>query len=158
MSFIDLMANDIWSDGDINNRVQNLIRSRYTAEDELKAARLSRNPDATLSELDFVADVDAVIVASINEGRAAREDMALLHEVFAVEAAMRRLAMPVVEPVLDGEGNVTNQTEIDAETTVRTEAQATVEGASAEVTALVEQRNPPVPEEPLTEQPALVTE
>ena len=151
MSFIDLMANDVWSEGDINNRVQNLIRSRYTAEDELKAARLSRKGDATPEEQSFVADVDAVIVSSIEAGRAARADMALLQEVFMVEAAMRRLALPVIEPVIDEEGTVTNQPEIDADAAERTEAQATVEGASAEVTALVEQRNPPKPEETTTE-------
>ena len=92
MSFVDLMANDVWSEADINNNVQALIRSHYTQEDELKAARLSRKSDASEEEKTFVDEVDAVIVAAIQAGRDARADMDLLMQVFPLEVAQRRLA------------------------------------------------------------------
>ena len=106
MSFIDLMANDVWSESDIQNRVQNLIRSRYTAEDELKAARLARKTDATPEELAYVAAVDAVVETAIAEGRQARIDNALLVEVLAYEVATNRLAQ---YRLADGKPEVTRE-------------------------------------------------
>lgn len=87
MSFINLMASDVWSAADIDNRVQSMIRSRFSAQDELRAARLARKPDATEGEAAFVASVDAWIAECIEQGHQARVDMALLHEVLAHEQA-----------------------------------------------------------------------
>lgn len=146
MSFIDLMASDVWSSGDIDNRVQALIRSRYSENDELKASRLARKPDQSESDLAFVAGVDAWIAECVQQGSDARADMALLAEVLPMEDAARRLALPVVEPEINEEGEVTNQEAVDADIAQRAEAQAVLDNASPEAKALYEQRNPPVPE------------
>lgn len=146
MSFVDMMSNDVWSSADIDNKVQALIRSRFSAEDELKAARLARPVNPTAEEQTFVAAVDTWIADCVQQGRQARADMALLLEVFDVEAAERRLALPVVEPALDEDGNVTNQAEIDQDTAERTAAQAEVDAASPEVMHWVDLRRPPRPE------------
>lgn len=146
MSFIDLMASDVWSNGDIDNRVQALIRSRYSENDELKASRLARKPDQSESDLAFVAGVDAWIAECVQQGSDARADMALLNEVLPMEDAARRLALPVVEPEINEEGEVTNQEAVDADIAQRADAQAVLDNASPEAKALYEQRNPPAPE------------
>lgn len=146
MSFVNMMANDVWSSADIDNKVQALIRSRFSAEDELKAARLARPANPTSEDQDFTAAVDTWIADCVQDGRQARTDMALLLEVFDVEAAERRLALPVVEPALDEDGNVINQDAIDADQAERTAAQAEVDAASPEVMQWVDLRRPPQPE------------
>ena len=93
----------------------------------------------------------AATLASQQAGQEARADMATLLQVFDVEAAERRLAQAPVEPVLDEEGNVTNQDAVDEDAAQREEAQATVDGASAEVMEWVEKRRPPP--EPTPEPP-----
>lgn len=127
MSFVNLMASDVWSDADINNRVQAIIRGQFSAEDELKAARLARKSDANADDLAFVAAVDAVIVEAVEEGRQARADNALLVAVLAYEDAARIVATSE------------DPDEIDA-------AQAVIDAATDEVKALVAERNPPQPE------------
>lgn len=146
MSFIDLMASDVWSSADIDNKVQSLIRSRYSENDELKASRLARKPDQSESDLAFVAGVDSWIADCVQQGTDARADMALLEEVLPMEDAARRLAMPVVEPELNEDGEVTNQEAVDADIAQRADAQAVLDDASPEAKALYEQRNPPAPE------------
>jgi hypothetical protein len=91
MSFIDLKANDTWSDGDIERRVNAIIRSKVTAEDELKAARLARS-EMDEDETAFVNSVDEFIRNAIQEGRQAKADMTILKQVFVYEAAETRLA------------------------------------------------------------------
>ena len=141
MSFIDMYANDVWSSADIDAKVQAMIRSRYSENDELKAARLARSGD----DPDFVAAVDAWIAECVQEGRDARADMATLLQVFDVEAAERRLAQPELDP--EDEGYEQDQEE-------RTAAQAVIDAASPEVMQWVEARRPesqpepePVPDE-----------
>ena len=92
MSFINLMASDVWSEADITNQVQNLIRVKFSAEDELKAARLARKPDATTAERSYVSDLDAWIAQCVQLGREARADMALLQQVLQVESAKMSLS------------------------------------------------------------------
>ena len=146
MSFIDKMASDVWSSADIDNKVHALIRSRYSADDELKASRLARKPDPSESDSAFVAGVDAWIAECVQQGNDARADMALLNEVFPMEAAARRLAMPLVEPEINEEGEVTNQDAIDTDLAERADAQAIIDSASPEAKALYDLRNPPAPE------------
>lgn len=151
MSFVDMYANDVWSQADIDNKVQAMIRSRYSENDELKAARLARSGDDPA----FVAAVDEWIASCVAEGRHARDDMTLLLQVFDVEAAERRLSLPVVEPELDEQGNVINQEAIDQDTAEREVAQAVIDVASPEVMQWVDTRRPPEPEpvpEPISEQ------
>lgn len=139
MSFIDMMANDVWSSADIDAKVQAMIRSRYSDNDELKAARLSRNGD----DPTFVAAVDAWIADCVQQGRDARADMDLLNEVLAMETAVRRLDQPAVEPEYDADGNIINQSAIDADRAERDAAQTVLYEATVEQRELFEQRNPP---------------
>lgn len=154
MSFIDMMASDVWSSADIDNKVQALIRSRYSAQDELKASRLARTPNPTEADAAFVVCVDSWIAECVTEGRAARVDMALLAQVLNMEVAKRRLDMPELEPVLDEEGAVLNQDALDADTAERAAAQAELDAASPEAKELFDLRNPPPPiEEPTVDNP-----
>jgi hypothetical protein len=140
-SFVNMMANDVWSGADIDAKVQAMIRSRYSDNDELKAARLARSGD----DPEFVAAVDAWIAECVAEGRDAQADMATLLQVFDVEAAERRLAQPEVDPS-DEEHYEQDQEE-------RAAAQAVVDAASPEVMQWVEARRPEPEPEPEPEQP-----
>lgn len=140
-SFIDMMANDVWSQADIDNKVQAMIRSRYSDNDELKAARLARSG----GDPAFVAALDEWIASCVAEGRQARDDMTLLLQVFDVEAAERRLALPVVEPELDEQGNIVNMEALAQDQNERDAAEAVVDDASPEVMQWVDARRPPEP-------------
>lgn len=147
MSFIEMMASDVWSSADIDNKVQALIRSRYSAQDELKASRLARTPNPSETEAAFVVSVDSWIAECVAEGRAARADMNLLAQVLELEVHKRRLAMPLVEPVLDEEETITNQDALDADAAERAAAQALLDAASPEAKELFDLRNPLPPVE-----------
>lgn len=142
MSFVDLMANDVWINTDIENKVQSLIRYKISAEDELKAARLSRKLNITQDEIDFINSVDQVISTAINEGRQARYDMALLLKVFDIEAIDRRLNKCEVEPEYDENGNLTNKELIDRDIQEREDSQNIIDNMPPEVKELYNQRNP----------------
>ena len=91
MSFVNLKGSDLWSEADITNRVHALIRSRYSEQDELKAARLSRKTESTEAELAFVNAVDTWIADCIEEGRQARIETVVLAQALQLEAAQARL-------------------------------------------------------------------
>lgn len=137
MSFINMLANDVWSDSDISRKVQALIRSKFSQEDELKAARLARQENKTDAENTFIVSVDSTIASALAEGKAAREDMALLTQVLNVEECKRILSLPEVEPILDEQGVVTNQAVIDVFKIVAENCQATIDAASQEVKDLL---------------------
>ncbi|UUZ68072.1 hypothetical protein LP416_27795 [Polaromonas sp. P2-4] len=148
MSFIDLMKSDVWSEADIKARLHAEIRSEVSefAETELNRAlqglamglhQLTTAEQAGLAR--FKACTDRVAAL----GLAARADMALLADTLKVEAAQRRLALPVLAPVSEGDPPVVaNQTAVDADTGERTAAQAVVMAASPAALELVAQRNP----------------
>jgi hypothetical protein len=146
MSFVDLMQNDIWSSIDIDNKVQALIRSKYSEQDELKASRLARNTSDNENDTLFITNVDNWISSCIDEGRNARSDMQLLLQVFEIEKATARLKEPEVQPELDEQGNTLNQQQIDEDTKSREEAQVLIDNASEESLSLYLQRNPFVEE------------
>ena len=145
MSFVDMMASDVWSSADIDNKVQALIRSRYSAQDELKASRLARTLNPSETDAAFVVSVDAWIAECVAQGRTARADMALLAQVLELEAHKRRLDMPALDPVLDEEEAITNQDALDADTAERMAAQALLDAASPEAKELFDLRNPVPP-------------
>jgi hypothetical protein len=156
MSFVDMMASDVWSSADIDNKVQALIRSRYSAQDELKASRLARTPNPSETDAAFVASVDAWIAECVAEGRAARADMLVLAQVLDMEVAKRRLDIPQLEPVLDEEDATTNQAEIDADESERADAQAVLDGAPPDVRAWFDLRNPlPPADDPELQDPVV---
>ena len=114
MSFVNLMANDVWSLVDIDNKVQALIRSKYATTDELKAARFSRKGPPSSLETAFITGVDTWIASCILEGQQAKLDNALLAATLLFEAAQQRLSQRLLDidatedqPVLDAEGNPT---------------------------------------------------
>lgn len=147
MSFVDLMQNDIWSSTDIDNKVQALIRSKYSEKDELKASRLARNADDNNADDNlFIVNLDAWISSCIDEGRNARSDMQLLLQVFEIEKAATTLEQPEVQPELDEEGNIVNQQQIDDDIKSREQAQVVIDTASEESLELYLQRNPVVEE------------
>lgn len=148
MSFVNMMASDVWSSEDIDNKVHALIRYRVSAEDELKAARLARTATRSTDETAFIEYVDSTIATAVQEGRDARADMATLLQVLDVESAERRLAQPVVEPEYDDQGEIINQEAVDLDIEQRIEAQLVIDEASPEVMEWVDKRRPePEPEE-----------
>lgn len=151
MSFVDLMASDVWSEADITRRTEALVRAEFSAERETILNRkvsgaLAGQYQLTEAEQAEVALFQRVTLAAKQAGEQARADMALLLEVFDVEAAARRLARPVVEPEMDEAGNVTNQEAINQDAAERAAAQAAIDGASPDARALYVVRNPPQPE------------
>ena len=154
MSIVDMMASDVWSDADILRRTEAMIRGEFGVEEEAVLNRKATGAAVGQYVLTPDEQLELARYAQIAEearqaGVQARADMALLHQVLTLEVAHRRLAQAAIEPVLDEDGNVTNQNEIDQDFAERAEAQAAVDAASPEATELYDRRNPPPPEEPL---------
>lgn len=159
MSFIDLMANDRWSDQDITNRTEAMLRSQFSAQAE---AILNRKVSGAIlgqyaltdEEQAEMAAFAAATMAARQEGAAARADMALLEEVFTLEAAQARLAQPAVEPALSEgeEPQVTNQDAVDQDGAERAAAQTVVDAASVDAKNLALLRAP-IPEPEPTQEP-----
>ena len=134
MSFVDLMANDVWSEADIIRRTEAMIRSEFPAEVEtilnrkIVASGMGQY-ELTQAEMIEVGRYKAVAEAAQIEGAAARADMALLAQVLAYEAALRALANPELPE------------------DQRAEAQAVVDAAEPGVVDLYELRNPLIEEQ-----------
>lgn len=144
MSFVDLMANDVWSEADITRRTESMIRSEFSAEAETILNRkvsgmvlgIYAPTDAEMIEMGrYQMAVEAARVA----GQEARADMALLLRVFPLEEAHRRLdcpdpvvawerlQAPEIEPILDPEtGGVMNREAVELDAAERGAALATV--------------------------------
>lgn len=152
MSFIDLMASDVWTEADIVRRTEAMVRAEFSAERETILNRkvsgaIIGSYEMTEQDQAEVALFQQVTLAAKDAGDAARADMALLAQVFEVESAARRLALPEVQPELDEAGYGTNQEAIDQDAAERAQAQAVIDGASPEARALYDLRNPPPPPE-----------
>ena len=150
---VNLMASDIWSDVDITNRTEAMLRAQFSLTDEQVLNRKVTGAQLGIYQLTDadkaqVAAFAAATLASREAGDAARADMATLRQILDVEAAQRRLAAPEVQPEVDGQGQVTNQDAVDADAAERAAAQAVVDAASPEVMEWVLKRNPPPPPEP----------
>jgi len=92
MSFIDLMANDDWSDADILSRTEAMIRAEFSADREFILNRkvsgsLLGQYALALDEQAELAGFAALTNAARSAGIQAKADMALLRETWAVEAA-----------------------------------------------------------------------
>jgi hypothetical protein len=161
MSFVNLIANDVWSETDIVRRTEAMIRSEFSLEAETilnrKVLGITMGTyTPTPAEQAEMARYQAVVEAARDEGNAARADMALLAEVFPLETATRRLALPAVEPETDEDGNVTNAEAVAADAAEREAAQAVLDAASPEAIDLFNLRNPPPEEDDDTEEQAAV--
>lgn len=89
MSFINLMADDVWSEADIVNRTEAMVRSKFSAQEEVILNRkvLGASMNFTLSPADQaeVGEFQATVLAAQFAGQEARADMALLNAVLAFE-------------------------------------------------------------------------
>ena len=146
MSFINLLADDVWSEADIVRRTEAMIYSQFSREQEAILNRKATG--AALGQYTLTTEelADLQRYAQVTEdarqaGNSARADMALLMQVIDVEAAMRRLAVPEVEPDDD------NEAYVEEDQAERQAAQSVIDNASSEVMGLIEQRNQPVEEE-----------
>ncbi len=135
-SFVNLMANDDWSEADTLRRTESMIASEYPPDmmrfiNRVLSAMSLGAYTPSADEMAQIERYQAVCFAAREAGIAARADMALLREVWAVEAALRRLAIDPADPATD------------EDIQGRAAAQALVDGASEPVLALVALRNPP---------------
>lgn len=130
MSFIDMLGSVVWTDAEITNRTEAMVRSVMPLADELVLNRKVQGAalgQYTLSEADQ-ADMARLAQAGYlaqQEGVAARHDMLVLHEVLLIEEAEKVLADP------------------DASEDDKVKAQERVNAASEEVAGWVETRRPP---------------
>lgn len=146
MSFVDLMADDRWSEADIVRRTEAMIRSEFSAEAETilnrKVSGMVLGIYApTEAEQAEMARYQATVEAARVAGNEARADMALLLRVFPLEEAQRRLDRvalvvawdrlqdPEVEPVVDEDtGEVTNAEDVERDKAERAAALSAVSG------------------------------
>lgn len=157
MGFVDLMSNDVWTDSDITNRTESMIRSKFSVIDEQVLNRKiagSMIGSYTLTDEDkaTIAEFTQVTTAAQQAGVEARNDVKLLADIQNVEAAEKRLAQPTLDP----EQNTREA--VAQDTLERNAAQEVVSSASPTVMEWVEKRRPPPPPapEPLPVEPALV--
>lgn len=98
MSFIDLTADHVWSEADIVNRMESMIRASFPASEEAIINRkitgrgLGFYPPLTPEEQAEIADYAAACEVAQQAGRDARADMALLGRVLAAERGETPLA------------------------------------------------------------------
>ena len=147
MSFINLLANDIWTDADITRRTESMVHSEFPLEEENILHRkvtgsMGGMYQLTEDEQRSLQRYTQLCEYAKQEGIAARNDMALLLRVFELENANLRLHQPIVEPILDESGNVINQEEIDNDTKERYDAQEIMNNASPEEMDVFNLRNP----------------
>ncbi len=149
MSFINLMANEVWSDADITNRVRSQVESivPVARQDELRTillGHIAQMRTATADELTEITLVKTLTEQAAVDAAAARADMALLTGTMAYESALQRLDQPTVDPTeatLDADG-VPLPTAHDIDEQERQAAWDVVLGASPEVIALHGLRHP----------------
>lgn len=146
MSFINLLGNDIWSEHDIVNRTEAIIRSEFSLQSETILNRKvlgSVIGQYTLndSEKEELNRYNKLCEYAKSEGIKAREDMALLNRVFVVEKAVLRLRIPPIEEIVE-DGVITNQEQVDLDIEERLAAQKIKDAASIDEINLVNLRNP----------------
>ena len=155
MSFINLLANDVWLDADITRRTEAMVRQHFTSTQETVLNRKITGASLgqyVLTDEDKVelAKFQSVLAEAQKAGEEARADMKLLHEVFQVEPCVLRLRMPLVElpeePTQE-ETDAYNQDQVE-----RQKAEAVVASSDKRVLDLVELRNPLPEPEPAGEQ------
>jgi len=152
VNYIDLTSDKVWTDDQINRRLQAVIRSRVSQDDEMKAARLGRKASKTATDKAFIKSVDDHISASISEAKVIAADNALLRSVVAHEQAVARLAEPRLDPLAkDADGTLLYPEWVSTERTLanpllvadslkRRYAQENLDAATPETLALVAKR------------------
>jgi hypothetical protein len=166
-SFVDVMANDVWSEQDIVNRTEAMIRSEFSDAEQVilnrKVAGVAFGFAMSESEQAQLLRFQALCLEAQAAGAVARTAMGLLQGAMDVEAATARLALPAVTVpetvfVIDEEGQAVEvpNPAIEADAVERAAAQAVIDGADLDVLDLVEMRHaarlqsiemPPPPDE-----------
>ena len=146
MSFINMMANDVWSEADILKKTESMIRTYYSEEEETILNRkmtgvITGNYQLTAKEAAEIQDFSVKIMESRQANIEATRDMLLLLRVLDTEKSFLRLRLPIPEEVIEEE-IVTNQAEIDIDLQERNAAEEVVASASEEVMKGVMLRNP----------------
>ncbi len=146
---IDLMGNTVWTEAQISRRVVELIRQKYSENDELYLARISLGK--LMGTYTPTAEEEAEIEpyqTHVENCRAiaiqAREDNELLRRTIEYEQAVKKLAEPVPDvpatvPGTDADGNETlvPNPVLVIDTEERTAAQAVVDAVTQDVLDLV---------------------
>jgi hypothetical protein len=91
MSFVNLLADDVWSEADIVARTEAIVRSQFSAIDEQILNRkvtgqMLRQYTLTEDEQAELGAFAAATEAARQQGDTARADMALLAQAMDVEA------------------------------------------------------------------------
>lgn len=156
MSFVDLMANDVWSEADIVRRTEAMIRSEFSLEAETilnrKVLGLSLGTyTPTPADQAEIARYDQVAKDAQAAGVQARNDMALLLQVFPMEEAQRRLDQPSlaaawarldqpeVEPIYDENDTALNDTVLNAEDVARDEQERAAASAIVQPCTIIDE-------------------
>jgi len=146
MSFVNLLANDVWTDADITRRTEAMVHSVTPVSEEVILTRKVMAAgmgqwtltDAEQAELATYAQA---CNAAHQAGLEARADMALLQSVLDYEAALLRIEWPDIDEV-DSEGVVVNQDAIDADIAERETAVSIINAASPATLDLYDLRHP----------------
>lgn len=146
MSFIDLLSNVVWSDIDITNRTEAMLRSEFPVQAELILNRkvvgqIGGMYQMTDSEKEELARYQVAVENARIAGVEARKDMELLNRVLYLEQVATRLKQPVIEQIIV-DGVVINQEEIDADYKERQTAQDILDGMKEDEKELYDLRNP----------------
>jgi hypothetical protein len=155
-TFIDLLGSVVWSDADITNRTEFVVRQQFNEIDEtvlnrkvsgaaLGAYTLTAEDQAEIAHFGQVTQAAGLL------GVQARADMALLQTALDYEAAERRLALPEFDgpetvEVTDMEGNVTTvpNPAFVQDQAERSIAESLLTSSTQETLDLVALRRPPI--------------
>lgn len=149
MSFVDMMKDDVWTEADVVNRTENMIRSKYSQAEELILNRkmsgvFSGLYSLTADEQAELQDFNVTIVQSRAAGVSARADMALLQLALNVEAVQRQLDAIPADAVIDSKDDpvlkTTKQQQNATLASQRASLQATIDAAAQTTKDLVAQR------------------
>lgn len=154
MNLINLLGNTVWTDREIAEHTEALVHQVTPVMEEmvlnrkLTAAAMGQwvmTPD----EQAELATYSQACMAAHAVGIEMRADNEKLKAVLSYEAALARLALPVIDDlpdVTDQDGNTSPNPGLAVDIVEREAAQAVVDNASDETLALYELRKPPVPE------------
>ena len=106
MSFVNLLANDVWSEYDIIRRTEAMIRKEFSLEAETILNRkvlgmTTASYEATPEDLSEIERYTEVVMEAREAGNAARSDMQLLLKVLEMEKAKARLNKMSLENAIE---------------------------------------------------------
>ena len=108
-SFINLMADDVWSEADIVNRTESIIAAEFPPARHAILQRKVQGQGMGVYVLTEQEQLELQRYALVSHqagalADAARADMALLQHALDAEAAQRRLELPPADPPTEQDG------------------------------------------------------